>query len=66
MHSIRRHIPAALLGAVALGSQPVLAQGDYPAKPITMVVSTAGGTPTPLLVSCGEIGPALEADSRGG
>ncbi len=46
MHSIRRHAFLTLLGAVALAPLPVLAQADYPSKPVTVVVSYPPGGDT--------------------
>ena len=46
MPTIRRHLLAAALACVALAGVPALAQGDYPSKPVTVVVSYPPGGDT--------------------
>src|SRR5256885_14916916 len=39
----------AAVGLAALGAQPALAQKDYPAKPVRLVVGFAAGGPTDVV-----------------
>src|SRR5256885_14980877 len=50
----------AAVGLAALGAQPALAQKDYPAKPVRLVVGFAAGGPTHV-VARALSGPAGEA-----
>ncbi|WP_225781667.1 tripartite tricarboxylate transporter substrate binding protein [Xenophilus sp. Marseille-Q4582] len=46
MPTIRRHLLAIALACTALAAAPVSAQGDYPSKPVTVVVSYPPGGDT--------------------